>query len=176
LLSEGIIVRRLQKLIAPPDGFSFIELAVVIGIIGVIAIFSLPTFISFVQAQRTQGAARELVAMLNQARHLAITRNTPFSVEVQATPQGGQVRYCSGTATPCPGASVWNGPGTGANGWMTMANGDRIVLSPQITFSSLGAASTAGTLRVQNAEGSSCLDVIVSPAGRLRIAAAGACP
>lgn len=169
-------MRRLQSLIARPDGFSFIELVVIIAIIGVIAVFSLPTFISFVQAQRTQGAARELVAMLNQARHLAITRNTSFSVEVGTTPQGDQLRYCSGTATPCPGGTVWAGPGTGANGWMGMANGDRITLSPQITFSPLGAASTAGTMRVQNAEGTSCLDVVVSLAGRIRIAAAGGCP
>lgn len=169
-------MKRLQSFVTHPDGFSLNELVVIMAIIGVIAAFSLPTLTSLVQAQRTQGAARELVAMLNQARHLAITRNTSFSVEVQATPQGGQVRYCSGTVTPCPGGNVWTGPGTGANGWMTMANGDRIVLSPQITFTSLGASSTAGTLRVQNAEGSSCLDVIVSAAGRIRIAAAGACP
>jgi len=169
-------VKRQQSLYANSDGFSFIELVVIIAIIGVIAVFSLPTFISFVQAQRTQGAARELVAMLNQARHLAITRNTSFSVEVGTTPEGDQLRYCSGTATPCPGGNVWAGPGTGANGWMKLANGDRIPVAPAITFSSLGAASTAGTLRVQNAEGSSCLDVVVSAAGRIRIVAAGGCP
>ncbi len=169
-------VTKPQRLYANADGFSFIELVVIIGIIGVLAIFSIPTFISFVQAQRTQGAARELVAMLNQARHLAITRNMSFSVEAQTTPQGGQLRYCSGTATPCPGASVWAGPGTGANGWMGLANGDRITQTPAITFTSLGAASTAGTLRVQNAEATSCLDVVVSPAGRIRITAAGGCP
>lgn len=169
-------MKNQQRLYANPDGFSVIELVVMIAIIGVIAVFSSPTFISFVQAQRTQGAARELVAKLNQARHLAITQNTSFSVESQTTPQGGQLRYCSGVATPCPGANVWAGPGTGANGWMGLANGDRLTLTPAITFTSLGAASTAGTLRVQNTEGTSCLDVVVSPAGRIRIAAAGGCP
>ena len=163
-------------MIARAGGFSFIEVIVVMAMIGVVAVFCLPTFIGFMQAQRTKSAARELVAMLNQARHLAVTRNTAFSIEVRATPRGSQLRYCSGMTTPCPGANVWAGPGTGANGWMGMANGDRIVFSPQITFSSLGAASSAGTLRVQNAEGSSCLDVVVSPAGRIRIALAGACP
>lgn len=169
-------MKKQPGLDANSGGFTLIELVVIIAIIGVLAVFSIPTFISFVQAQRTQGAARELVAMLNQARHLAITRNTSFSVEAQMTPQGGQLRYCSGTATPCPGANVWAGPGTGANGWIGLANGDRITLTPAITFSSLGAASTAGTLRVQNAEATSCLDVVVSPAGRIRIAAAGGCP
>jgi Tfp pilus assembly protein FimT len=175
-LSEGHDVKGQQRRYANTDGFSFIELVVTIGLISVIGAFTLPMFISFVQAQRTQGAARELAALLNQARHLAITRNSSFSVEVQNTAQGDQVRFCSGTATPCPGLNVWTGPGTGANGWMDFASGDRITQSPRITFSSLGAASTAGTMRVQNAAGSGCLDVVVAPAGRIRIGAAGGCP
>lgn len=157
------------------DGFTFIELVVAIAIIGIVALFTAPMFVSFIQSQRTQGAARELVAFLNQARQLAITRNTPFSVEVQAAPPD-RLRFCSGSATPCPGGTVWNGPGTGANGWMALANNDRIVVAPAITFSALGAATAAGTLRVQNGQGTSCLDVVVSPAGRIRIAAAGSCP
>jgi len=170
------VVTRRQSLKAHPGGFSFIELVVIIALIAAVSAISAPMLISFVQAQRTQGAARELVAMLHQARQLAITRNTPFSVDYQATPQGDQVRFCSGTATPCPVANVWAGPGTGANGWMGLANGDRITLTPTITFSALGAATAAGTLRVQNPSAMSCLDVVVSPAGRVRIAAAGSCP
>jgi Tfp pilus assembly protein FimT len=156
-------------------GFSLIEIVVIMAVIGAIALLSIPTFVTFMQAQRTQGAARQLVALLNQARQLAITRNTFFSVEVQSTPQGAQVRFCWDSVTPCPTANVWTGPGTGAGGWMTFPNQDRIPVAPPITFSSLGAATSAGTLRVQNAEGTSCLDVVVSPAGRIRIAGA-ACP
>ncbi|MGH7310819.1 MAG: GspH/FimT family pseudopilin [Candidatus Rokuibacteriota bacterium] len=168
-------VKKQQRLYANSDGFSFIELVVIIAIIGVLAVFSIPTFISFVQAQRTQAAARELVAMLNQARHLAITRNASFSIEVQTTPQD-RLRFCSDTTIPCVGETVWAGPGTDTDGWMGLASGDRITVGPQITFGPLGTATTAGTLRVQNTSGTSCLDVVVSPAGRIRIAAAGACP
>lgn len=157
------------------DGFSFIELTVVIGLIGILTAFFVPTLVTFIQAQRTQGAARELISLLNQARQLAITRNQPWSVEVQATPQN-QLRFCQGTATPCPVGNVWNGPGTRPGGWMVMANGDRITLAPAITFTQLGAAAPGGTLRVQNSSGSSCLDVVVSVSGRMRIAPAGGCP
>jgi Tfp pilus assembly protein FimT len=156
-------------------GFSLIEIVVIMAVIGAIALLTIPMFVTFTQAQRTQGAARQLVALLNQARQLAITRNTFFSVEVQSTPQGAQVRFCWGPVTPCPTSNVWTGPGTRADGWMTFPNRDRIPVAPSITFSSLGAATPAGTLRVQNAEGTSCLDVVVSPAGRIRIAGA-ACP
>ncbi len=156
-------------------GFSFIELVIVIGLIGILSAFFVPTLITFIQAQRTQGAARELIALLNQARQLAITRNVPFSVEAQVTPQD-RLRFCQGTVTPCPGPNVWAGPGTLPGGWMGMANGDRITLVAPITFTQLGAAAPGGILRVQNASGSSCLEVVVSVSGRMRIAPAAACP
>jgi prepilin-type N-terminal cleavage/methylation domain-containing protein len=175
VLSEGHEVKRLTRFFSNTGGFSFIELTVVIALIGILTAFMVPSLISFVQAQRTQGAARELIAFLNQARQLAITRNVPFSVEVQATPQD-RLRFCFGTVTPCPLANVWAGPGTRTDGWMGMANGDRITLAPLITFNQLGAAAPGGTLRVQNAAGTSCLDVVVSVSGRMRIAPAGACP
>jgi Tfp pilus assembly protein FimT len=146
-----------------------------IALIAIITAFAIPWFTSFTLAQRTQGAARELVALLNQARHLAITRNTSFSVEVQPDPQN-RLRFCSGTTTPCPGGAVWTGGPTDASGWMGTANGDRIVLGPRITFNTLGAAIPGGTLRVQNNRGTSCLDVIVSPSGRIQIAPPGSCP
>jgi prepilin-type N-terminal cleavage/methylation domain-containing protein len=170
-------VKRQSSAFSNSGGFSFIELIVVIALIGILCAFFVPTLTTFIQAQRTQGAARELISLLNQARQLAITRNVPFSVEVQATPQD-RLRFCAGTVTPCPLANVWAGPGTRTDGWMGMANGDRITLTPApaITFTQLGAAAPGGILRVQNTSGSSCLDVVVSVSGRMRIAPAGACP
>ncbi len=168
-------MKRAQNLLVHSGGFTFTELAVVIALIGIVSIITVPWFVSFLQAERTRGAARELVSLLNQARQLAITRNTPFSVEILTSPQD-RLRFCSGTTTPCPGGNVWIGAGTDLNGWMGMANGDRITLGPTITFSALGAAITANTLRVQDGQGTSCLDVVVSPSGRIRITAAGSCP
>ncbi|MGH7326542.1 MAG: GspH/FimT family pseudopilin, partial [Candidatus Rokuibacteriota bacterium] len=148
---------------------------VVIGLIAIIAAISIPLLLSFVRSQRTQGAARELVALLNQARQLAITRNTSFSLEVEITPQD-RLRFCSGTATPCPGGTVWIGAGTDTNGWMRLAERNRILLGPTITFSALGSAINAGRLRVQDAQGTSCLDVVVSVSGRIRTETALGCP
>ncbi len=125
--------------------------------------------------QETDGAARELKIALNQARQLAIARNTSFSVELQTTPQN-RLRFCTGTATPCPTAAVWTGAGTDGSGWMKMDNAARIVLAPTITFSALGAATPSGTLRVQNSSRTSCLDVVVNPSGGSRITAPLACP
>jgi Tfp pilus assembly protein FimT len=152
------------------DGFTYLELVAIFAVLAVLCAFAIPAFTGFTLAQRTQGSAQELVAMLNQARRLAITRNTPYSVEIAVAPQS-QFRYCSGSVTPCPVANIWNGATAGPNGWMSLANQDQITLGPQITFNTLGAATSAGTLRVKDAQGSTCLDVIVGASGRIRIAA-----
>jgi len=156
-------------------GFSIIELVVIVAVLAVVSAIGFPFYMSFQRAQETDGAARTLVTALNQARQLAITRSTSFSVQTQTNPTN-QMRFCSGTTLPCPGASVWTGAGTDGAGWRTLENGSRIVLGPNITFSSLGGATASGTLRVQNSSATGCLDVVVDPSGRIRITAPAACP
>ena len=156
-------------------GFTVVELLVLVAVIAIVTAIGTPFYLSFQRAQETTGAARELVAALGQARQLAITRNTSFSVELQTSPQN-RLRFCTGTATPCPTAAVWTGAGTDGSGWRALDNSARIVLGPQITFSALGAATPSGTLRVQNSSRTSCLDLVVNPSGGSRITAAAACP
>jgi hypothetical protein len=87
------------------------------------------------------------------------------------------MRFCSGTVVPCPGGQVFTGAETDASGWRRLENGSRITANPNITFNSLGAATAAGVLRVQNSSATGSLDVCVSPSGRIRIQAVGtACP
>ena len=155
-------------------GYTLLELIIAIALILIVTAIGFPLYLSFSRAQETDGAARELKIALNQARQLAITRNTSFSVELQTTQN--RLRFCTGTATPCPTAAVWTGTGTDGSGWMKMDNSARIVLAPQITFSALGAATPSGTLRVQNFSRTSCLDLVVNPSGGSRITAAAACP
>jgi prepilin-type N-terminal cleavage/methylation domain-containing protein len=171
-------VSRTQSLRAS-GGFSFIELVVVIGLIGVISAISIPWFLTYVEAEKIRGAAREVATLLNQARQLAVTRNTSFSVEGQLSPLN-QVRFCSGVAIPCPGGAVWVAEATDANGWIRLDNNTQLVLAQPITFSALGAATPGGRLRVAQGPGaaapSSCLDVVVSGSGRVQIATSLSCP
>ena len=156
-------------------GFTVMELVVVIALILIVTAIGAPFYMSYQRAQETNGAARELVAVLNRARQLAITRSSSVSIEAQTHPQN-RWRLCSGTTTPCPGGAVVTGPGTDASGWMIMDNNARITQGPRITFSSLGSATATGPLRVQNSAQTGCLDVVVSPSGRIQLLGAAACP
>jgi Tfp pilus assembly protein FimT len=170
---ETITLRRGRAI---SGGFTLIEVAVLVGVLSIVAAIGYPFYMSFQRAQETDGAARTLVTALNQARQLAITRSTSFSVETQTNPNN-RMRFCSGTTLPCPGGAVWTGAGTDGAGWKTLENAAQIVLGPNITYSSLGAATASGTLRVQNSTATGSLDVCVSPSGRIRIQVPGtACP
>jgi hypothetical protein len=87
------------------------------------------------------------------------------------------MRFCSGTAVPCPGGQVFVGNGSDANGWRTLENAARITAGPTITFNSMGAATNAGVVSVQNSSATGTLDVCVSPSGKIKVQATGAaCP
>lgn len=175
VLSSSCILKRGRRRHRAVAGFTLIELLIVIALIIIVTAIGAPFYLSYQQAQETSGAARELITALNQARQLAITRSNSFSVETQTSPQN-RWRLCSGTTTPCPGGAVVTGPGTDASGWTVLDNRSRITQNPRITFSSLGAASATGSLRVQNSSQTGCLDVTVSPSGRIQLLASAACP
>lgn len=155
-------------------GYSFIELCVVIALLGIISAIAIPSLLTYIEAEKIRGAARDIVAMMNEARQLAVTRNIPFSVEGQTSP-ANQLRFCSGSVSPCPAGAVWVAPSTNANGWITIDNVN-LVLAQPITFTALGAAAPGGRLRVQQLRTVSCLDVVVSASGRIQIQTALACP
>jgi len=156
-------------------GFTVVELIVLVAVIAILSAIGFPLYLSYSRAQETDGAARTIVVSLNQARQLAVMRGTSFSVESQTNPNN-RMRFCSGTTVPC-GGGIYTGAGTDTNGWRTLENRARITLGPAITFNSLGAATAAGVLRVQNSSATGTLDVCVSPSGRIRIQAQGtACP
>ena len=157
-------------------GYALVELLVLITVISILAAIGFPLYLSYARAQETDGAARVIVVSLNQARQLAVTRGVSFSIETQTNPNN-RLRFCSGVTVPCPTAAVYTGAETDGSGWRRLENASRITLGPAITFNSLGAATAAGVLRVQNSTATGTLDVCVSPSGRIRVQANGAaCP
>lgn len=157
-------------------GFTITELVVVVAAIGILAAITIPLMANFIQAMQIRGAAQEVKSLLNQARQLAITQNTSYRVDVDAA--NTRLRFCPGAAL-CTNASAWKGPGTDGNGFLRLASQVNIVAAASagnLVFTPLGAASTAGTLRVQSTQGNTCMDVVTSASGRINTAASAACP
>lgn len=151
-------------------GFSVAELLVVVAIIGIISVFAMPLFLSFLQAQQLRGAAQEVSTLLNQARQLAIARNASYQVVLDVTEN--RLRFVrTSDSTP------WTGPGTDSSGYRKLENRARLTdVTANPTFNSLGTA-TGATITVKNAEGDAALNVIVSTSGRIRQCSPGAgCP
>ena len=158
------------------DGFTAVELMVLVTIISILCAIGFPLYLSYSRAQETDSAARVVVVALNQARQLAVTRGISFSIETQTNPNN-RMRFCSGTVAPCPAGLVYTGAETDGNGWRKLENGSRFTAGPAITFSSLGAATVSGVVTVQNSSASGSLDICVSPSGRIKVQAPGsACP
>ena len=114
---------------------------------------------------------------MNQARQLAVTRGVSFSAGDANEPEQPDAVLLGHRRPSAPAAQVFTGAETDASGWRRLENGSRITAGPTITFNSLGAATAAGVLRVQNSSATGSLDVCVSPSGRIRVQAVGtACP
>jgi len=156
VVSRGIY--RLNR-----NGFTAAELLVVIAIVAVMAVVSLPTLIGYMRAAGAKATAEELAAGINRGRQLAISQNQTVCVEVV----GNQYRYRLSTC----GGAIWSGPGTDANGFLTLANNLTLATNANPVFSNLGAATTAANLTVTTnyPSGNITRTVVVSASGRVQI-------
>lgn len=155
-------------------GFSLAELLVVIGIIGILAVVTLPVFVNVLQTQQARGAAQELVTLLNQARQLAITANGKYQVEIDI--DNNRLRFVRTSGDAAPGCNPGNpanpvciGPGTDAEGYRRLENQARLSsTNVNPTFNHLGTGDN-GTIIVEDSRSSSSLNVVISSMGRIRI-------
>lgn len=142
-------------------GLTLVELITIVAIIGIISVAAMPLFMTFLNAMETRGASQELATILQQARELAIARNTNYQINVN----GNQLQFVDNST-----GNAWIGPGTDNQGYRRLVNQAQLVNPPAnpIIFNPLGTAR-GGTITVQNAQGSSSLNVVVSSAGRVQI-------
>ena len=154
-----------------PGGFSFAELLLVVGVVGLLAAASLPYFITYWQRAKLRAGAEELATLVNQARQTAINNNCTVTVALSSS----RVQFSLGTTCPRPPycgslPCNWRGPGTDSNGNFTLANGELVTAATaNPIFNYLGAANTFGTFTVRNPTDGRTLSVVVASSGRVTI-------
>jgi len=145
-------------------GFTLAELMVVLAIAGALATLVAPTLLSYARTAALQAAARELATSINLARQIAISRNTTVCVEVAAPTH---LRLKTGGC----GGTVWTGAGTDGAGAIKISDssGFHVSTTANVVFTSLGAASPAGTYTVTNPTRNGTRTVVVAATGRVSV-------
>src|SRR3972149_4657717 len=116
-------------------GFSLSELLVYLSVLGAMATVALPTAWTYLPAAAASGGAREIRAILSQARMVAIT--TRQNICVQAAAGGFQLLQGSCAGVP------WVGPDTNASGVIALSN-DVSVSGPAPAFTAVAAPAAPG--------------------------------
>ena len=143
-----------------------VELMIAVAVMGIVSVLGYPYVSSYLQAARLRAGAQEFVTLVNGARQLAIARNTNVCVSLNGT----VVTYRTGVSATCGGGILFVGAGTAADGTMTLQNAVQITAATaNVTFSSLGAATAAGTYTVHDPLSGNNLSVVVATTGRVRI-------
>lgn len=140
-------------------GFSMVELMVVVAVIGIVAAFGLPTFVTYWQGATLRAGAEELMTVLNNARQLAIASNSTVCVTTSTTAIQYHVSTC--------GSATYVGPGTDGSGNIRLTSAVQITNNPQVAFTYLGGASTGGVYTVRNPVNSTTQTVSVTASGRI---------
>jgi len=145
-------------------GFSAAELIVVVAVVGVLFTMTIPFFLRYYQATAVKAASQQVVALLNQARQLAIQTNSTLGVCVNL-PSTTQMQFlqdgCGGTA--------WIGTGTNDAGRVDLPQGFTVGPATDVTFNYLGAAQPAVTYTVTNASTGTTLRVSIAISGQIKI-------
>ncbi|MCI5149865.1 MAG: prepilin-type N-terminal cleavage/methylation domain-containing protein [Candidatus Electrothrix sp. MAN1_4] len=170
---------RKKKKISDPNGFSFVELMVVIALVGILSAISLPNFLRNLPEKRLKNAARNLYVDLQKARLLAVKENTnvTFTFDTAAGQysftEGGTVR----TESLTDYGAVKYGCGvtvTTTNSWRASTDDpdDSIPTSgvtDDIIFTNLGVANTEDIYLQSNNDQTVCYAVTVSMLGSVKI-------
>lgn len=145
-------------------GFTLAELVVILAIAGVLAALVAPTLSSYARTSALQAAARELATSINLGRQIAISQNTTVCVEVATVTN---IRLRTGGC----GGTIWTGPGTDGSGAIRISDASALHLSTtgNVVFTSLGAASPAGTYTLTNPVNNGTRTVVVAATGRVSV-------
>jgi len=155
-------------------GFTLVEAAIVVAVAAVTLTAATPDFSGFIERQRLDGVASQLVSDIQFARSEAVMRNHGVRISLNAEAAGACYLVHTGAAGDCECHADGTAACTGsAHALRTVAlpAGERIGLSGSVSsilFDPLhGTSSPTGTLRVTAASGRA-IHHVVNLMGRIR--------
>ncbi|MBU1343061.1 MAG: GspH/FimT family pseudopilin [Proteobacteria bacterium] len=157
------------------DGFTMIELLVVIGIISIAIAIAVPNLLTIYPDIRLKTAARQLMSNLQKARIMAIKNNTTVRLRFDSTVTPGRYYFDDdndGAITPGEETilladyqnGVDYGSGAAVTNWSTAAITQAAILS----FTGKGTASS-GSVYLDNINSTICYGVTVLTTGSIRM-------
>jgi prepilin-type N-terminal cleavage/methylation domain-containing protein len=155
-------VQRARQCGRRQTGYTLTELALVLGVLGILTALATPSFLSYYQASRLRVGAEEVAAFINQGRQLGIRENVGVCVHIGSA----ALQYRLGST--CDG-TLWLGPGTDSSGNIRIPDGLDLTTTADPIFNYLGAAAPAATITVRNITTQQTLRVVVSASGRVRV-------
>lgn len=141
---------------APPDGYSLVELVIVVACVTILLAGAIPNIAGLRREWALWGGARMLEASMQWGRMHAIASNTPVMFGMDA--DGQKFFWTDAISGECFVDSVRHLP-----------RGARITAAPRrpLRFYQHGNAVPAGTYTIEGDAAS--YSVVVSPGGRIRI-------
>ena len=139
-------------------GFSLPELVASAGLIGVLATVALPMGLNYLPAAQARSGAREIQAVLMQARMVAISTRQAIC----AQPVAGGYQYLQGNY----GGAPWMGPSMNASG-VAPVSSNVVASGVAPIFTPFGTASVPSVVSVSY--GAQTLTVTVQPSGQVTI-------
>jgi len=159
-----LITRNFHKRI-DDKGFSLIEVAVVVAIVGILAAIAVPNMIGWRAEAKLSGAARNFYADLQLARMKAIRESEDISVTIDPSSNSYTVFFdldSDGTQDSDEDTIVSKDMDSGVDIVSTTFSSDRT------TFNSRGRPNIIGRVTFQNSLGT-VIEVYVNRIGRIRV-------
>jgi prepilin-type N-terminal cleavage/methylation domain-containing protein len=138
------------------NGFSMIELIVVLAVMGIVAAIALPNWHSLLPNYALNNATRQIQSELHHIKMRAAAENVGFQFVYAQGASGYTIQRDSKTVVTKP-----------------LADGTTITKEGTILFSPRGTAS-GNRVRLRNVKGA-CRQVVVSPTGRVRMCTPSTC-